>query len=82
MGVGRFGGMDRAFLLTPVPPPAGDTNGDGVYDPADVFCLIQNLFAGGPGPLASGDVNGDGFVTVVDVFYLINNLFAGGPAPV
>lgn len=81
VGVGRFGGMDRAFLLTPVPPPAGDTNGDGVYDPADVFYLIQNLFAGGPGPVASGDVNGDGFVTVVDVFYLINNLFAGGPAP-
>jgi pimeloyl-ACP methyl ester carboxylesterase len=58
----------------------GDANGDGQVTVADVFYLINNLFAGGPGAVA-GDANGDGQVTVADVFYLINYLFAGGPAP-
>jgi streptogramin lyase len=59
----------------------GDANGDGWVTVADVFYLINNLFAGGPAPIGSGDANGDGSVTVSDVFYLINYLFAGGPAP-
>ena len=58
----------------------GDANGDGLVNVADVFYLINNLFAGGPGPV-SGDANGDGVVNVADIFYLINFLFAGGPAP-
>ena len=61
--------------------PPGDANGDGQVTVADAFCLISNLFAGGPGTVA-GDANGDGQLTVADVFYLINYLFAGGPAPV
>ena len=60
----------------------GDVNGDGVINPADVFYLINFLFASGAAPIGSGDVNGDGQVNVVDVFYLINYLFAGGPPPV
>jgi IPT/TIG domain/Dockerin type I domain len=60
---------------------SGDANGDGQVTIADVFYLINYLFAGGPGGVA-GDANGDGSVTVGDVFYLINYLFAGGPAPV
>ena len=62
--------------------PCGDANGDGSLSVADVFYLINHLFAGGP-PLAlgSGDVSGDGLVDVADVFYLINYLFAGGPGP-
>jgi streptogramin lyase len=59
----------------------GDVNGDGQVTVADVFYLINDLFAGGPAPIGSGDTNGDGLVTVSDVFYLINYLFAGGPAP-
>lgn len=59
----------------------GDSNGDGQVTSADVFYLINRLFAGGPGTIGSGDVNGDGSVTSADIFYLINYLFAGGPAP-
>ncbi len=59
----------------------GDENGDGLVTVADVFYLINNLFAGGPAPVGYGDVNGDGQITVADVFYLINYLFSGGPAP-
>jgi CSLREA domain-containing protein len=62
--------------------PIGDANGDGVVDVADVFYLINYLFAGGPIPLGRANVNGDSAIDVSDVFYLINYLFAGGPAPV
>lgn len=61
----------------------GDANGDGSLTVADIFYLINNLFAGGPPPgsTCSGDANGDGITNVADIFYVINNLFAGGPAP-
>jgi CSLREA domain-containing protein len=59
----------------------GDVNGDGTRTVADVFYLINFLFAGGPAPLGLGDVNGDAKTDIADVFYLINFLFAGGPAP-
>jgi hypothetical protein len=62
--------------------PGGDLNGDGNIDVADVFYLINFLFASGPVPVQEADLNGDGVVDVADVFYLINNLFASGPAPV
>ena len=58
-----------------------DPNGDGKVDVADVFYLINYLFAGGPAPIGSGDANQDGSLTVADVFHLINYLFASGPAP-
>ena len=60
----------------------GDVNGDGTVTVADVFYLINSLFAAGPPPIGGGDENGDGSVNVADVFYLINFLFAGGPGPV
>lgn len=65
-------------------PPTGlhgDVNDDGAVTVADVFYLINDLFAGGPPPLGYADSNGDGQLTVADVFYLINYLFSGGPAP-
>jgi CSLREA domain-containing protein len=62
--------------------PCGDVNGDGVVNVADVFFLINFLFAGGPLPPGLANVNQDSVRDVLDVFYLINNLFAGGPAPV
>jgi Dockerin type I domain len=61
--------------------PHGDANGDGSVNVADVFYLINYLFAGGPAPVCTADVNLDGQVNISDVFYLINYLFAGGPAP-
>jgi hypothetical protein len=60
---------------------AGDPNGDGTIDVADVFYLINTLFAGGPAPVRSGDANGDGTTDIADVFFLINYLFAGGAVP-
>ncbi len=60
----------------------GDVDGNGVANVADVFYLINHLFAGGPDPLGPADMDGDGASSVADVFYLINFLFAGGPAPV
>jgi hypothetical protein len=68
----------RARLLA----PSGDVNGSGVVDVADVFYLINRLFAGGAAPLGPSDPNHDGDTNVNDVFYLINFLFAGGSAPV
>jgi Dockerin type I domain len=65
----------RAYTLI------GDANGDGMRDVADVFYLINALFASGPAPKVLSDVNHDGNVDVADVFYLINYLFAGGPEP-
>jgi hypothetical protein len=61
--------------------PAGNANGDASVDVADVFAIVNTLFAGGPALACTADFNLDGKVDVVDVFYLINYLFAGGPAP-
>jgi hypothetical protein len=71
----KLGAIARRVTLS------GDANGDGVLDVADIFHLINSLFAGGPASIGSADANGDGKVTVADVFYLINYLFAGGPPP-
>jgi hypothetical protein len=60
----------------------GDVDGNGSIDVADVFYLVNYLFAGGPAPVCSGDVDGSTSTDIADVFYLINYLFAGGPPPV
>jgi CSLREA domain-containing protein len=62
--------------------PCGDVNGDGAVDVADVFFLINFLFAGGQLPPGLANVNQDSTVDVSDVFSLINALFAGGQAPI
>jgi hypothetical protein len=59
----------------------GDVNGDGHVNVADVFALINALFAGGPPPVGIADVNHDGKVDLGDVFSLISYLFAGGTPP-
>jgi hypothetical protein len=61
---------------------AGDANADDAVNVADVFYLVNYLFAGGPAPVRSADANGDGTTDVRDVFYLIDYMFAGGPSPV
>ena len=60
---------------------AGDANGDGLVDAADIFYLVNFLLADGLPPAGDADANGDGSVTVTDIFYLINYLFSGGPPP-
>jgi hypothetical protein len=69
-----FGGVNGGVI--------GDVNGDGKLDVADVFFLINNLFAGGPLPIGPADANADDRVDVSDVFYLVNYFFAGGDPPV
>ena len=69
------------FSMTLLQSIKGDINGDGQLNVADVFYLINNLFAAGPAPIGDADVNGDGQVGVADVFYLINFLFAAGAPP-
>jgi hypothetical protein len=60
----------------------GDASQNGTVDVADVFYLINGIFAGGPKPpLWPADVDGNGVLNVADIFYLINYLFAGGPPP-
>ena len=61
--------------------PIGDVNGDGIVDVADVFYLVNFLFAGGAVPRGRADVDGVFGIDISDVFYLVNFLFAGGPAP-
>lgn len=61
--------------------PCGDVNGDGTVNVADVFFVVNYLFAGGPVPPGLANVNGDSSLDVSDVFYLVNSLFAGGPSP-
>jgi len=68
-------------LLVSAAGVRGDANGDGAITAADIFYLINHLFAGGPAPIGPGDANGDSAVTAADIFYLINFLFAGGPPP-
>ena len=81
-GVPRSGKGSSVDLGAYERAPCGDVNGDGAVDVADVFFLINALFAGGPPPLGLANVDQSGTIDVSDVFYLINALFAGGPAPV
>jgi bacillopeptidase F len=62
---------------------AGDANGNGACETADVVYLINYLFKNGPppDPMAAGDPNADCLVNSSDVLYLINFLFKNGPVP-
>jgi hypothetical protein len=72
--LGFFDDVSFVEILHP-----GDANEDGKVDIADVFSIINFLFAGGPPLPGRPDANRDGVLTVADVFYIINYLFAGGP---
>lgn len=51
---------------------AGDINGDGIMDPADMVYFVRYLFRGGPPPpnMEDADLNGDGYVNVADMITL------------
>ncbi|UCD63848.1 MAG: immune inhibitor A [Candidatus Zixiibacteriota bacterium] len=63
---------------------AGDADGSGVVDQADVAYLIEFLHKGGPAPdpIEAGDADGDGDVDGDDFKYLIEYLHKDGPEPV
>jgi hypothetical protein len=62
---------------------AGDANGDGVVNVADVVYEINYLFLSGPPPefYECGDPNIDCKIDIADVVYLVNYLFVEGPDP-
>jgi len=74
---------DKLFDFAAGIPFAGDANGDGVIDVADVLYIINYIFRSGPSPQPwlAGDPNCDGTVSISDVVYLVNYLFKGGPQP-
>jgi hypothetical protein len=78
------GAYNESDGCTPVPfsTTAGDANGSGTFDIADLFYEINWFYGDGDPPAGDGDANGDGGVTPGDLFYLINHFFSGGPPPV
>jgi probable HAF family extracellular repeat protein len=61
--------LSHGFLLTPVRPIAGDLNGDGTVDCADLY-IVRASFGkrtGQPGFDPRADVNHDGVVDVRDL---------------
>ncbi len=62
---------------------AGDANGDGSINIADVTFMIATIFGGGPfpDPPESGDVDCSGGFNIADVTFMITRIFGGGPAP-
>lgn len=63
---------------------AGDANGDGSVNIADVTFLIARIFAAGAAASCcrEADADGSGSVNIADITYLIARIFAGGAAPV
>ncbi|MCH7878956.1 MAG: dockerin type I repeat-containing protein [candidate division Zixibacteria bacterium] len=63
---------------------AGDANGDGRVNIADVTFIISRIFTGGAPPPCNdaADANGDNTNNIIDITYLIARIFADGPAPV
>lgn len=61
----------------------GDANDDGSVGQADVTCIANWLFLGGPEPgcLNAADANDDGSVDNADVVSILSWLYSGGPAP-
>lgn len=63
-------------VLTPAPVCAGDVNGDGLVNAADLSVVLAN-FGGGGGGAETGDFNDDGYCNVADLSVLLSQ-FGGG----
>lgn len=63
---------------------AGDANGSGGVNVADVTFLITRIFAGGAPPpcCVRASANGDALVNIADITFLIALIFIGGSFPV
>jgi len=77
LGLGGPSGL--AFVEPDVSALAGDTNGDGRVDIADLNAVRNNF--GAAGVLIAGDVDGDALVTIADLNLVRNNFGAVGGAP-
>lgn len=92
-GTGVLGGVDHAFLLTPVPersipPIVGDLNRDGQVDASDAQAMLSaltnldvykaNMRLTDAEVLAIGDIDRDGKFTNADLQSLLTMLKSGG----
>jgi hypothetical protein len=60
---------------------AGDVDGNGVFDIADLVFMVAYSFQGGVAPvdLNKADVDGSCVVDISDIVYMVQYLFFGGP---
>ena len=80
---------DAVFLATAAPPPAPDTDGDGVPDASDVCTLVpdgpsqprpqRDSNGDGYGNLCDADLNDDGIVNFADLARMRQDFFGRGP---
>jgi len=63
---------------------AGDANGTGAVNLADIIALVNHVFKGAlkPSPACRGDANASGTINLPDIIYEVNFVFKGGPAPI
>lgn len=72
-----LGYSPRLSMLVELDPLAGDANGDGRVDLADIADVVQRWDAAYPNPGRQGDVNCDGFVNLADIAAITSNWGAG-----
>jgi hypothetical protein len=76
-------GSVSLFGTTTLPFVAGDCNGDGITNIADIIWTLNQLFQGGPSRNCdiACDSNGNGSIDVADAVYSANYIFLLGPPP-
>jgi len=76
-------GSVSLFGTTTLPFVAGDCNGDGITNIADIIWTLNELFQGGSSRncVIACDSNGNGGVDVADAVYSANYIFLLGPVP-
>jgi probable HAF family extracellular repeat protein len=67
-GYGNFDGL-VTVLLSPIPPPIGDLDGDCTVGVADLMILLSEWGSS----VSPADLNGDHIVDVVDLLILLDN---------
>lgn len=82
---GTFAWKGGYFKLGGIGPSlAGDVNGDGAVDVADIATIIDIMAGVGADPISAltADVNGDGTVDVADIASVISIMAGGSITPV
>ena len=82
MGMGFWYGVQD--IIVDCFDKAGDANGSGTVNLADIIYIVNYVFKGGtkPAPDCRGDANNNGTINLSDIIYEVNFIFKGGPKPV